>query len=71
MSDWEEMFADCAHSVHSVDSARTEKISQTEKIDSGSMLLPLIILTIVDMIEKEVAEHTTLGETEPSRNNLQ
>lgn len=35
------------------------------------MLLLLIILTIVDMTEKEVAEHTTLGENEPSRNNLQ
>ena len=47
------------------------RFHRQEKIDSGSMLLPLIILTIVDMIEKEVAEHTTLGETEPSRKNLQ
>lgn len=65
MSDWEEMFADCARSVHSVDSARKEKILQIDylkKIYSGSMILLLIILTIADMTEKEVAEHITLGE---------
>lgn len=60
------MSVDCARSERFVDSAREEKILQInylKKMYSGNRLLLLIVLTIADLTEKEMAEHITLEES--------
>ena len=60
------MSVDCARSERFVDSAREEKILQLnylKKMYSGNRLLLLIVLTIADLTEKEMAEHITLEES--------